>query len=63
MVLFGVPIVMNDPRAQSDACKAAGITSYPTWEINGELIQGTKVLSELADLSGYEGSTEFKYKM
>ena len=53
----------NDPRAQSDACREAGITSYPTWEINGEFIQGTKVLSELAELSGYEGSTEFKYKM
>ncbi|MEM9273504.1 MAG: vitamin K epoxide reductase family protein [Cyanobacteria bacterium P01_F01_bin.143] len=53
----------NDSRAQSDACKAAGITSYPTWEINGEFYQGTKVLSELAELSGYEGATEFKYKM
>ncbi|ELS00459.1 putative membrane protein [Xenococcus sp. PCC 7305] len=54
---------LENPRAQSAACKEAQITSYPTWEINDELYQGTKVLSELAEISGYEGTAEFKYKM
>ncbi|MGK7892725.1 MAG: vitamin K epoxide reductase family protein [Xenococcus sp. (in: cyanobacteria)] len=53
----------NDPRVQAEACQQAKITSYPTWEINGELYQGTKTLTELAELSGYSGTTEFKYKL
>ena len=47
---------------QRDACLAAGIQSFPTWEIDGKFYPGTKTLAELAELSGYEGNTDFKYK-
>lgn len=55
-----------DPQgvnSQRDACIAAGIQSYPTWEINGELYPGTKTAAELAELSGYQGKSDFKYKL
>jgi len=55
-----------DPKgknAQPQVCKGAGVKSYPNWEINGELIEGVKTLDELADLSGYQGSRNFKYSL
>ena len=48
---------------QRDVCIAKGIQSFPTWEIDGQLYPGTKVLDELAELSKYEGNKEFKYKL
>ena len=54
-----------DPQGenpQREACLAAGIQSFPTWEIDGKFYPGTKTLAELAELSKYEGNTEFKYK-
>lgn len=47
---------------QRDACTQADVQSYPTWEINGEIYRGTQSLEQLAEASGYEGPTEFKYK-
>lgn len=44
---------------QPQLCLDAGIQGYPTWEINGELHPGLHSLEELADLSGYTGSTDF----
>ena len=35
-------------------CDEKGIDSYPTWEINGQLLQGAKSLRELARLSGFK---------
>lgn len=51
----------KDP--QPDACQAAGIRSFPTWEIDGKLYPGVKTASELAELSGYTGTRDFKYKL
>lgn len=51
----------NNPNAQKPECKAAGIQSYPTWIIKGKTYQGAQSLEELAKVSGYEGSTNFKY--
>lgn len=49
---------------QQAACLAAGIQSFPTWEIDGKFYPGTKTLAELAELSGYQGTeTAFKYKL
>lgn len=45
--------------AQPQACQAAGVQSYPTWEINGTSYPGVMELSELARVSGYEGPAEF----
>ncbi|MEG3864771.1 MULTISPECIES: vitamin K epoxide reductase family protein [unclassified Microcoleus] len=47
-------------NARRDLCEAAKIKGTPTWEINGKFYQGEKSLQELADLSGYQGSREFK---
>lgn len=48
-----------DGRAQTAACQEAGITGYPTWEINGERLSGTRTPEELAQLTGYEGPNDF----
>ena len=61
-----VDYIECDPQGknpQRDTCVAAGIQSFPTWEINGEFYPGTKTLSELAELSDYQGNKEFKYKL
>lgn len=44
-------------------CSAAEIQGYPTWEIAGQKKSGRIPLEELADLSGYEGNTQFKYRL
>ncbi|MBO9997705.1 MAG: vitamin K epoxide reductase family protein [Cyanobacteria bacterium SID2] len=57
-----MPYIECDPNGtnpQPALCDAAGIQSYPTWEINGQFYQGNRTLDELADFSGYEGSREF----
>tara|TARA_Y100000310_G_scaffold339884_1_gene433969 strand:- start:108 stop:485 length:378 start_codon:yes stop_codon:yes gene_type:complete len=38
-----------------DACEAAGIRGFPTWEINGEFYSGQQSLERLAQLTGYSG--------
>lgn len=45
--------------AQPQACQTAGVRSYPTWVINGTSYPGVMELSELAQISGYEGPAEF----
>lgn len=69
-LLFGkeafekVDYIECDPSGvdpQSALCQETGVTSYPTWEIDGELYPGTQSLEKLAELTGYTGSTEFKY--
>ncbi len=47
-------------NARRDLCEAAKIQGTPTWEINGKFYEGQKSLQELADLSGYQGTREFK---
>ena len=44
---------------QADLCKRKGLTGFPSWEIKGKIDSGVRPLSELADLSGYEGNREF----
>ena len=44
---------------QASLCRAAGITGYPTWEVNGELYSGAQSLEVLADASGYDGPRDF----
>ena len=48
---------------QPQACTAAGIKSFPTWEINGKLHPGVQTPQELAKLSGYQGDMGFRYKL
>ncbi|MEM8780113.1 MAG: vitamin K epoxide reductase family protein [Cyanobacteria bacterium P01_G01_bin.49] len=46
---------------QPQACTAAGIQSYPTWEVNGEKLSGAQLPENLAEMSNYQGTTDFKY--
>ncbi|MEL6495535.1 MAG: vitamin K epoxide reductase family protein [Cyanobacteria bacterium J06623_7] len=51
----------KDPQPQ--VCSAAGIQSFPTWEIDGKFYPGIKTPEELANLTNYQGSKDFKYKL
>lgn len=68
-VLFGkeafakVPYVECDAEgqnAQTAICQTVGVASYPTWEIKGQLYAGVQSLERLAQISGYNGPTNFK---
>lgn len=55
-----------DPRgsnAKPEVCREAGVRAYPTWEIDGEIYEGTRELDELAELSGYTGNTDFRHSL
>ncbi|MFH1820719.1 MAG: hypothetical protein ABH805_02300 [Candidatus Nealsonbacteria bacterium] len=41
-----------ETREMLSACSDVGVTSYPTWEFNGELTSGFKTFEELSQLSG-----------
>ncbi len=52
-----------DPKGQNsqpDQCQAAGVESYPTWEISGKIYPGTQSLEDLANASGYQGPRNFQ---
>lgn len=52
-----------DPRGQNgrpDLCRRANVNGFPTWEINGQQYRGMQTLNELADISGYKGSRNFR---
>jgi uncharacterized membrane protein len=48
------PDGQNSPQAAE--CKTAGITSYPTWVINGKRTEEVLTLKQLADASGFHGT-------
>ncbi|MFQ3680070.1 MAG: vitamin K epoxide reductase family protein [Pseudanabaenaceae cyanobacterium] len=53
-----VPYVECDPRgekSQAALCQSKNIRSYPTWEIDGRLLEGARSLTELAQRTGYKG--------
>jgi hypothetical protein len=58
-----VTYIECDPRGQNarpDLCRQANITAFPTWEMNGRLIQsGSYPLEALAHFSGYAGDRNF----
>ena len=43
-------------NSQVDLCRAKNIQGFPSWEINGKVDSGVKLLPKLAELSGYRGS-------
>lgn len=43
---------------QTDACKFAGITGYPTWDIGGEQIPGEMPFEKLSEKTGCSLPTE-----
>ena len=51
-----------DPRGQNpqpNLCRKARISSFPTWEINGQQYPGMRSLEELSELSRYPGNRNF----
>lgn len=48
---------------QPDLCQAAGIRSYPSWDINGKQLSGAQEPETLAQESGYTGQNGWKYTM
>ena len=66
--LFGsavakLQVVECDPKgdnAHPEQCIQAQVSSYPTWQLNGQLYRGMRSLEELAALSGYKGSLQFE---
>tara|TARA_B100000579_G_scaffold418692_1_gene416534 strand:- start:209 stop:1150 length:942 start_codon:yes stop_codon:yes gene_type:complete len=46
-------------NSQNSLCKEKGISSYPSWEIDGKIIEGATPLEELANLIGYKGNRDF----
>lgn len=69
--LFGNPAIQDldiiecDPKgqnAQVDLCRAAPIEGFPTWEIKGKFYTGVQPLADLADLSGYTGTRNFRQR-
>ncbi|AFZ60222.1 vitamin K epoxide reductase family protein [Anabaena cylindrica FACHB-243] len=51
----------DSPKAKLDLCQAAKIQSFPTWIINGKTYTGVQNLDELAKITDYKGSRNFKY--
>lgn len=49
-----------DGKEQTSECREAQITGYPTWEIKGQRLSGTQTLEQLAQLSGYQGPSDFR---
>jgi glutaredoxin len=49
----------NNPRPEM--CDSFGVRSYPTWQINGQSYSGNYPLKDIAAISGYTGSRNFKY--
>jgi glutaredoxin len=58
-----INVVDCDPsgaNARPDLCRQAGVRSFPSWEINGQLYDGVRPLDNLADASGYQGSRNWQ---
>jgi hypothetical protein len=46
-------------NSQTQLCKAKNIKRFPSWEINGKIIPGSRSLKDLAEITGYQGPTNF----
>jgi hypothetical protein len=53
----------NGENPQTKLCQDTGIQGFPTWQIKGQLYPGVQQLEKLAELSGYQGSKDFRYTM
>lgn len=50
-------------NGQPDACSAANVRAFPTWVIDGKIYEGTQTLNKLAELTDYQGETDFRYTL
>ncbi len=44
---------------QYELCQEKGIEGFPSWEINNKIYSGTRSLTELAEMSNYDGDISF----
>lgn len=57
-----VECAADGENSQRQLCKDKDIKMFPTWVIDGKYFTGSKDLKEIAELTGYKGSKNFKYK-
>ncbi|MDY6786219.1 MAG: hypothetical protein SW833_27345 [Cyanobacteriota bacterium] len=50
---------LDNSDSPSDVCQKAGVKTFPTWEVNGQLYPGIRSLEDLADVSQYQGDRNF----
>jgi glutaredoxin len=53
----------KSPNSQADLCSEKKVRLFPSWEINGTMYEGSRELADLAKMTGYKGSTNFKYRL
>ncbi|MBD2292171.1 vitamin K epoxide reductase family protein [Anabaena sphaerica FACHB-251] len=58
---IAVECAPESPKGKPDLCQAAKIQGFPSWIINGKTYSGVQDLEELANMTGYTGSRNFKY--
>ncbi|MEA5617523.1 vitamin K epoxide reductase family protein [Cronbergia sp. UHCC 0137] len=56
-----VECAADSPNGKPELCQAAKIQGFPSWIINGTIYSGVQNLEELAKITGYTGSRNFKY--
>ncbi|MGY6530307.1 MAG: vitamin K epoxide reductase family protein [Cyanobacterium sp.] len=49
-------------NGEPEKCEGV-VRAFPSWVIDGQLIEGTQTLERLAELTGYTGNTDFKYTL
>lgn len=54
---------LDGKNSQTALCQKANIKGFPTWEIKGQQYSGTQSLERLTELTGYQGSKQFRYKL
>ena len=57
-----VECAADGAKSQRKLCKIMNIQMFPTWVIDGKYFTGTKDLQEIAKMTGYQGSMNFKYR-
>ncbi|MFM2063246.1 MAG: hypothetical protein RLZZ507_2916 [Cyanobacteriota bacterium] len=58
---IAVECAADSPKGKPELCQAAKIQGFPSWIINGKIYSGVQNLEELANLTSYTGSRNFKY--
>jgi hypothetical protein len=49
------------PNSQRQLCINKQIRMFPSWSIGGKLVEGTRELKDIAQMTGYQGPMDFKY--
>jgi glutaredoxin len=57
-----VECAKDGENSQRQLCKDLNIRMFPTWSIDGKMVEGTRELKEIAERSGYQGPMNFKYR-